>query len=168
MSTALQLDGCTAGGHGGEQRTVRGVVNIFPKDIGRGDDGTLTFSPGARTVIYPTAPIARKYGDRRAPQREVEFDMASDEFFTVQRYLQRNGTGPTIVSVGSFTDYSDAYAALADSVPPGQRAEIRIMVPTRSPVFATGRDGEDVLIGESLTWQPQPIADRLRLADSIR
>jgi hypothetical protein len=168
MSAVMQMDALPASGHGGVQQIVRGVVNIFPKDIARGDDGTTTFSPGARTVVYPTAPIARKYGDRRAPQREVEFDVAADEFFTVQRYLERNGTGPTIVSVGSFTDYSDAYAALADSVPPGQRAEIRIMVPTRTAVFATGRDGEDVLIGESLTWQPQPIADRLRLADSIR
>jgi hypothetical protein len=168
MSAAMQLDRRAARGEAGVQQTVRGVVNIFPKDIVRGDGGKATFSPGVRAVVYPTAPIARKCGDRRAPQREVEFDVASDEFFTVQRYLERNSSGPSSVSVGSFTDYSDAYAALADSVPPGQRAEIRIMVPTRTEVFATGRNGEDVLIGESLTWQPQPIAERLRLVELIR
>lgn len=164
----MQVGGLTAGGYGRGVRTVRGVMNIFPKDIGRAEDGKGTFAPGVRAVVFPTAPIARKYGDRRAPQRAVEFDVASDEFFAVQRYLERNGAGSTVVSVGSFTDYNDAYAALTDRVPAGQRAEIRIMVPTRADVFATGRDGEDVIIGESLTWQPQPIADRLRLTDTGR
>jgi hypothetical protein len=168
MTGVVQVDGLAAGGYGSGLRTVRGVMNIFPKDIGQGEDGKGTFAPSVRAVVYPTAPIARKYGDRRAPQRAVEFDVASDEFFAVQRYLDRNGTGPTIVSMGSFIDYNDAYAALVDGVPSGGRAEIRIMVPSRTEVFATGRDGEDVLIGESLTWQPQPIADRLRLADTGR
>jgi hypothetical protein len=35
-------------------------------------------------------------------------------------------------------------------------------------VIATGRDGEDVVIGESLTWQAQPIADRLRFSETGR
>jgi hypothetical protein len=148
--------------------TVRGVMNIFPKDISRGEDGVGSFNPGARAVVYPTAPIARKYGDRRAPQRAVEFDLGPDEFFSVQRYTERTGPGSTAVSVGSFIDYNDAYAALIERVPAGNRAEIRIMVPTQTEVFATGLDGEDVIIGESLTWQPQPIADRLRLTDTTR
>lgn len=168
MTGVMQVDGLGAGSNGTSVQTVRGVINIFPKDIGRGEDGESTFNPGVRAVVYPTAPIARKYGDRRAPQRAVEFDVAPDEFFAVQRYMGRHGAGSTVVSVGSFTDYGDAYAALIDRVPAGHRAEIRIMVPTRTDVFATGRDGEDVIIGESLTWQPQSIADRLRLTDMGR
>lgn len=165
MSAAPRVDGTRAGGSLTEQQTVRGVMNIFPRDIGRGEDGSDRFTPGARAVVYPTAPIARKYGDRRAPQRAVEFDVAPDEFFTVHRYSERNVAGSTVVSVGNFTEYSDAYAALIDRVPTGHRAEIRIMTPTRAEVIATGRDGENVIIGESLTWQAQPIADRLRLVD---
>jgi hypothetical protein len=145
-------------------QTVRGIMNIFPKDVAV--EGT--FAPGVRAVVYPTAPLARKYGDRRAPQRAVEFDVRPDEFFTVQRYPERHAAGPSAVSVGSFTDYNDAYAALMDRVPAGHRAEIRIMVPTRADVLATGRDGGDVVVGQSLTWQPKPIADRLRLADLER
>lgn len=151
-----------------ELLTVRGVMNIFPKDLGHGEDGKGSFNPGVRAVVYPTAPIARKYGDRRAPQRAVEFDVAPDEFFSVQRYTERHGAGSTAVSVGSFTDYNDAYAALIERVPAGHRAEIRIMVPTRAEVFATAQDGGEVIVGESLTWQPQPIADRLRLTDTNR
>lgn len=168
MNGTLQVDGTGAGGNGARLQTVRGVMNIFPKDIGPGDDGKGSFNPGVRAVVYPTAPIARKYGDRRAPQRAVEFDVAPGEFFAVQRYTERHGAGSTTVSVGSFTDYNDAYAALVDRVPAGHRAEIRIMAPTRTDVFATGSDGEDVIIGESLTWQPQSIADRLRLTDTGR
>jgi hypothetical protein len=163
-----QVDGTSAGRTVTGPQTLRGVMNIFPKDIGRGEDGKDTFNPGVRAVIYPSAPIARKNGDRRAPLRAVEFNMAPDEFFAVQRYTERHGAAPTAVGVGSFTDYNDAYAALIDRVPAGQRAEIRIMVPTRTEVFATGRNGEEVIIGESLTWQPQPIADRLRLTDAGR
>jgi hypothetical protein len=157
-----------AGVNQGAPQTVRGVTNIFPKDLGRAEDGNGSFNPGARVVVHPTAPIARKFGDRRAPQRAVEFDVAPDEFFTVQRYMERNGAGSVVVSLGSFKDYNDAYAALMDRVPAGQRAEIRIMVPTRTDVFAIGSDGEDVIIGESLTWQPQSIADRLRLTETSR
>jgi hypothetical protein len=150
------------------RRTVRGVMSIFPRDIGRGEDGEDRFKPGARALVYPTAPIARKYGDWRAPQRAVEFEVAPDEFFAVHRYNERNAAGPTVVSVGSFTDYSDAYAALVDRVPAGNRAEIRIMTPTRAEVIATGKDGEDVVIGESLTWQARAIADRVRFVDPGR
>jgi hypothetical protein len=149
-------------------QTIRGVMNIFPKDISRGEDGKANFNPGIRTAVYPTAPIARKFGDRRAPQRAVEFDIGPAEFFSVQRYTERNATSATAVSVGSFTDYNDAYAALLERVPAGHRAEIRIMVPTRTDVLATGPDGSEVIIGESLTWQPHPIADRLRLTDMSR
>jgi hypothetical protein len=148
-----------------DRRTVRGVMSIFPRDIGRGEDGKDRFNPGTRALVYPSAPIARKYGDRRAPQRAVEFEVAPDEFFAVHRYSERNVAGPVIVSVGSFIDYSDAYAALVDNVPAGNRAEIRIMTPTRAEVIATGKDGEDVVIGESLTWQARAIADRLRFTD---
>jgi hypothetical protein len=158
----------TAGENRPGPHTVRGVMNIFPKDIARGEDGNGSFNPGVRTVVYPTAPIARKFGDRRAPQRAVEFDIGPAEFFSVQRYTERNAAGSTAVSVGSFTDYNDAYAALLERVPAGHRAEIRIMVPTRTDVYATGPDGGEVIIGESLTWQPQPIADRLRLTDTNR
>ena len=42
------------------------------------------------------------------------------------------------------------------------------MTPTRTEVIATGKDGEDVVVGESLTWQARAIADRLRFADSGR
>lgn len=166
MNGATREDVSGSGVNRTELQTVRGVMNIFPRDIGRGEDGSARFNPGARTVVYPTAPIARKYGDRRAPQRAVEFEVAPDEFFTVHRYNERNVGGSTVVGVGSFTDYSDAYAALNDRVPAGHRAEIRVMSPTRAEVTATGRDGEEVIIGESLTWQAQSIADRLRLADS--
>lgn len=148
-----------------ERRTVRGVMSIFPRDIGRGEDGKDRFNPGTGALVYPSAPIARRYGDRRAPQRAVEFEVAPDEFFAVHRYSERNLSGFAIVSVGSFTDYSDAYAALVDRVPAGNRAEIRIMTPTRADVIATGKDGEDVVIGESLTWQARAIADRLRFTD---
>jgi len=150
------------------RRTVRGVMSIFPRDIGRGDDGVDRFNPGTRALIYPTAPIARKYGDRRAPQRTVEFELAADEFFVVHRYSERGVEGRPVVSVGSFTDYGDAYAAMVDKVPAGNRAEIRIMTPIRADVMATGRDGEDVIIGESLTWQARAIAGRLRFADPGR
>lgn len=168
MTNTVQTPRPPAGDNRSEPYTVRGVMNIFPKDIARAEDGTSIFSPGARAVVYPTAPIARKFGDRRAPQRAVEFDIGHAEFFSVQRYTERNAAGPTAVSVGSFTDYNDAYAALLEHVPAGHRAEIRIMVPTRADVYATGPDGEEVIIGESLTWQPQPIADRLRLTDTNR
>jgi hypothetical protein len=168
LSGTTQVHALAARGNAGGVQTVRGVTNIFPTDIGRGEDGKDSFRPGARAVVYPTAPIARKFGDRRAPQRAVEFDVAPDEFFAVQRYVERDGPGSVVVSVGSFTDYNDAYAALIERVPAGDRAGIRIMVPTRTDVFATGRDGADVIIGQSLTWQPQPIADRLRLTDTGR
>jgi hypothetical protein len=150
------------------RRTVRGVMSIFPRDIGRDEDGKDQFKPGTRALVYPTAPIARKYGDWRAAQRAVEFEVAPDEFFAVHRYNERNAGGPTMVSVGSFTDYSDAYAALVDRVPAGIRAEIRIMTPTRAEVIATGKDGEDVVIGESLTWQARAIPDRVRFVDPER
>jgi hypothetical protein len=168
MSGTLQVDGLVARGNAAGVQTVRGVTDIFPADIGRGEDGKDSFNPGARVIVYPTAPIGRKFGDRRAPQRAVEFDVAPHEFFAVQRYIERNGAGSVVVSVGSFKDYNDAYAALMDRVPAGQRAEIRIMVPTRTDVIAVGSDGEDVIIGESLTWQPQSIADRLRFTDTSR
>jgi hypothetical protein len=141
--------------------TVRGHMNIFPKDVVKGPGGE-SFNPHPRSVVYPSAPICRRDGDRRAPLRAVEFDLADDEFFTVVRTGRdsRNGT----VSVGSFTSYADAYTAMVDG-PRGHRSEIRLMVPTRTEVLATGPDGEQVVIGESLTWQPQPIADRLRLSE---
>lgn len=141
--------------------TVRGHMNIFPKDVVKGPAGE-TFAPHPRSVVYPSAPVCRKDGDWRAPVRAVEFDVAADEFFTVFR------TGPDgrsgVVSVGSFTHYADSYTAMAET-PRGHRAEIKIMAPTRTDVLATGPDGDPVVIGESLTWQPQPIADRLRLSE---
>lgn len=142
--------------------TVRGHMNIFPKDVRRAPDGSETFSPHPRSLVYPSAPIGRKEGDRRAPLRAVEFDVADDEFFAVFRDLEHSRTAT--MSVGSFTDYADAYTAMAE-VPRGSRAEIKLMVPTRSEVFATAPDGEQIVVGESLTWQPQPIADRLRLTE---
>jgi hypothetical protein len=42
------------------------------------------------------------------------------------------------------------------------------MTPTRAEVIATGKDGEDVIIGESLTWQARAIADRVRFVDPGR
>lgn len=97
------------------------MMSVFPRDIHRGDDGREQFNPGIRALIHPTAPIARKYGDRRARLRAVEFEVAADEFFAVHRYSERNVAGSTVISVGSFTDYSDAYAALVDRVPAGNR-----------------------------------------------
>lgn len=143
--------------------TVRGHMNIFPKDVFRGPGGVETFTPHPRSLVYPTAPIGRKDGDRRAPLRAVEFDLATDEFFTVLRDTDSSRRGSTM-SMGSFTDYADAYSAMADA-PRGHRTEIKVMVPTRTEVLATAPDGEQVVIGESLTWQPQPIADRLRLSE---
>lgn len=142
--------------------TVRGHMNVFPKDVRRAPDGTETFSPHPRSLVYPSAAIGRKEGDRRAPLRAVEFDVADDEFFAVFRDLDNSRSAA--MSVGSFTSYADAYTAMADT-PRGTRAEIKLMVPTRKEVFATGPDGEQVVIGESLTWQPNPIADRLRLSE---
>ena len=167
MAEAMPVAAANGGGRT-QRRTVRGVMSVFPRDIGRGEDGKDRFNPGTPALVYPTAPIARKYGDRRARQRAVEFEVAADEFFTVHRYSERNGAGSTAVSVGSFIEYSDAYAALVDRVPAGNRAEIRIMTPTRAEVIATGKDGEDVVIGESLTWQARGIADRVRFADPVR
>lgn len=133
-----------------DPRTVRGYMNVFPKDLTRtGGVDVLTAHP--RSVVYPSGPVGRKDGDRRAPLRAVEFDLAADEFFAV-------------TSSGSFTDYADAYAAMADA-PRGTRSEIKVMAPTRSEVTATAPDGTAVVIGESLTWQPQPIADRLRFSE---
>ncbi len=143
--------------------TVRGHMNIFPKDVLRGPGGVETFTPHPRSLVYPSAPIGRKDGDRRAPLRAVEFDLAEDEFFTVLRDVDPSRRG-SMMSMGSFTVYADAYSAMADA-PRGHRAEIKVMVPTRTEVLATGPDGETVVIGESLTWQPQPIADRLRLSE---
>lgn len=141
--------------------TVRGHMNIFPKDVIKGPGGE-SFNPHPRSVVYPSAPICRRDGDRRAPMRAVEFDLAADEFFTVFRTGRDSRT--SAYSVGSFTTYADAYNAMADT-PRGHRAEIKIMVPTHTEVLATGPDGEQVVIGESLTWQPQPIADHLRLSE---
>lgn len=149
-------------------QTVRGVADVFPKDLARDEAGKAAFRPGAHVVVYPTAAIARKFGDRRAPHRAVEFDVAPDEFFAVQRYIEQSGAGSMAVSVGRFKDYKDAYAALVEGVPDGQRADIKIMVPTRTDVVATGSDGEEVVIGESLTWQPRSIADRLRFTPTGR
>jgi hypothetical protein len=143
-------------------------MSVFPRDVGPGEDGKERFNPATRVLVHPTAPIARKYGDRRAPQRAVEFEVAADEFFTVHRYSAQNVAGSAAISVGSFIDYRDAYAALVDKVPAGNRGEIRIMTPTRADVVATGTAGEDVVIGESLTWQACGLADRLRFADSGR
>ena len=148
--------------------TVRGRMNIFPKDTARQPDGTDAFSPHPKSVIYPTAPIGRKHGDRRVPLRAVEFDIADNEFFTVLRELER-GSGLTAkVSAGSYMNYSDAYLALTGNVPHGHRAEIKIMAPTTAEVLAIGPDGHEVVVGESLTWQPQAIADRLRLSETDR
>lgn len=141
--------------------TVRGHMNIFPKDVIKGPGGEF-FNPHPRSVVYPTAAICRKDGDRRAPMRAVEFDVAVDEFFTVFRTGRDIRAGA--YSVGSFTSYADAYTAMTET-PRGHRAEIKIMVPTRTDVLATGPDGETVVIGESLTWQPQPLADHLRLSE---
>lgn len=143
--------------------TVRGVVNIFPSDIQQEHNGVETFSPGPHTVVYPSGPIARKDGDRRATVRAAEFDVADDEYFQVIRRKAGDGTRGGPAGVGSYVDYLDAYAAAADRGAYGHRCEIKVMVPTRAEVFAAGPDGTQVLIGESLTWQPQPIAERLRL-----
>ncbi|HEX9089550.1 MAG TPA: hypothetical protein VF867_18815 [Arthrobacter sp.] len=147
---------------------VTGHMNIFPKDTARQPDGTDAFSPHPKSVVYPTAPIGRKDGDRRAPLRAVEFNVAEDEFFTVLRELERGAGLAAKISAGSFMNYSDAYLAMTENVPRGYRAEIKIMAPTTSDVLATGPDGEEVVVGESLTWQPQAIADRLRLSESER
>lgn len=148
-----------------EGTTIRGHMNIFPKDVQRDPNGTEKFNPHPRSVVYPTAPIGRNHGDRRAPLRAVEFDVAADEFFTVLRELERGAARSTTVSAGSFTDYNDAYAVLTERVPHGHRAEIKLMVPTTAEVIATGPDGDDVVIGATTTWQPRAIADRLRLTD---
>lgn len=148
--------------------TVTGHMNIFPKDTARQPDGTDAFSPHPKSVVYPTAPIGRKHGDRRAPLRAVEFDIAENEFFTVLRELERGSGLGAKVSAGSYMNYNDAYAALTEKVPHGHRAEIRIMAPTSAEVLATDPDGDEVVVGESLTWQPQAIADRLRLSETDR
>jgi hypothetical protein len=147
---------------------VAGYVNVFPRDTSKGPGGNHIFTPHPLTVVYPTGELARIHGDRRAAFRAVQFSVGADEYFQVQRAVDPDARHKGMVGIGNFIDYTDAYHAMVEDTPAGHRAEIRLMVPTRTEVEVTGRDGNPVVFGETFIWSPVPIAERLRLVESDR
>ncbi len=143
-------------------------MNIFSRDTSKGPDGTHIFTPHPLTVVYPTGDLARLHGDRRGMIRAVQFSVAENEYFQVQRAVNPDIRHSGMVGIGNYVGYADAYNAMTDEASAGYRVEIKIMVPTRAEVEVIGSDGTPVVFGEIFNWVPAPIAERLRLAGSGR
>lgn len=148
--------------------TVDGYINVFPRDTSKGPGGNHIFAPNPLTIVFPTGELARIHGDRRAAFRAVQFSVGADEYFQVQRAVDPDVRHKGMVGIGNFSDYADAYLAMIEDTPAGHRAEIRLMVPTRTEVEVTGRDGNRIVFGETFIWDAVPIAERLRLVESDR
>jgi hypothetical protein len=140
--------------------TVDGFINLFPRDTTNG-----LFTPHPLTVVYPCGALARLHGDRRAPMRAVKLTVNAGEFFQVLRSVDPDARHAGMAPTGNFSDYASAYDFMVEDTPSGYRAEIKLMVPPRAPIEATGPAGDTVPFGESVTWQPVPLAERLELAE---